>query len=318
MVVEWREAILEKKAQSQKRKRDESWDITSLSKEKEPLMDTPAIQSLHAIQKTLQQEIPEVLSRLEHASEPLFLEVSRGFFLPFCTVALGAIGRIRVFLMRIGHQLLDTLEEVKLDFSKQSNLQKIFFSTEELAHLRTQFSEPEPKKPPSRQHRIRNLRSSIGRPGASKRRGKSQGEGNQALGPRDIEKESLSEKDSEKDSYGVDMGMESDGFQGRYSQTVASETGKPESDIGEPVLSPLEDEQEYSAQETSNAPSSLLSSRSTSPVPGQMMKLLSASNESKKKKKRSSEDGGKKRKSEEGRSSRRKRKKKDFFDDLFG
>ena len=41
-------------------------------------------------------------SRIQHASSALFIEISRGYFLPFCTVALAALARIRMVLRRIG------------------------------------------------------------------------------------------------------------------------------------------------------------------------------------------------------------------------
>jgi hypothetical protein len=48
------------------------------------------------------EKIPEILSRIHHASRALFVEVGRGFFLPFCSVALSALARIRSMLMIIG------------------------------------------------------------------------------------------------------------------------------------------------------------------------------------------------------------------------
>ncbi len=44
----------------------------------------------------------ECLSRIQHAATALLAEISRGYFLPVCTVALACLARIRVILMRIG------------------------------------------------------------------------------------------------------------------------------------------------------------------------------------------------------------------------
>ena len=48
--------------------------------------------------------VPEVLSRILYAAEGLYTELSRGYFVPFCTAALAAISRIRALLMRMGRE----------------------------------------------------------------------------------------------------------------------------------------------------------------------------------------------------------------------
>ena len=45
-----------------------------------------------------------MLSRILYAAEGLYTELSRGYFVPFCTVALAAISRIRALLMRMGRE----------------------------------------------------------------------------------------------------------------------------------------------------------------------------------------------------------------------
>jgi hypothetical protein len=50
------------------------------------------------------RHLPEVLSRIMYAAEGLYTELSRGYFVPFCTVALAAISRIRALLMRMGRE----------------------------------------------------------------------------------------------------------------------------------------------------------------------------------------------------------------------
>jgi hypothetical protein len=56
------------------------------------------------------QDIQQVLSRIVHASRALYWEVSRGFFLPFCTVALSALARIRVMVLYLGRVALTQLK----------------------------------------------------------------------------------------------------------------------------------------------------------------------------------------------------------------
>ncbi len=97
------------KTTSRKRKHNEAeekWDLRSL-KTKTGTNAPPTLTQL--VLKDFQEliwfwtnQIPEILSRIEHASKSLFIEVGRGFFLPFCTVALGALARIRSMLMEIG------------------------------------------------------------------------------------------------------------------------------------------------------------------------------------------------------------------------
>ena len=57
----------------------------------------------HLTQK-MTHHVPEVLSRILYAAEGLYTELSRGYFVPFCTAALAAISRIRALLMRMGRE----------------------------------------------------------------------------------------------------------------------------------------------------------------------------------------------------------------------
>jgi hypothetical protein len=47
-------------------------------------------------------QLPVCLSKFVYASKFFFLEISRGFFLPFCVVTIGAIARIRTLLEQLG------------------------------------------------------------------------------------------------------------------------------------------------------------------------------------------------------------------------
>ena len=57
----------------------------------------------HLTQK-MTHHVAEVLSRILYAAEGLYTELSRGYFVPFCTAALAAISRIRALLMRMGRE----------------------------------------------------------------------------------------------------------------------------------------------------------------------------------------------------------------------
>jgi hypothetical protein len=101
-------------SQQQKRKRnrskdDDHWDSRGglLNDEQSKLKnDYEELEQLYTV------SFAEILSRIDHASAPLFLEVSRGFFLPFCTVALGALARVRTLLLRMGRYGLSQLQEL--------------------------------------------------------------------------------------------------------------------------------------------------------------------------------------------------------------
>lgn len=85
---------------------DEKWDLQSLKKASgtaTALSPTKKIvDELKLLISFWTRNMPEILSRIQHASKALFIEVSRGFFLPFCTVALSALARIRSLVMEIG------------------------------------------------------------------------------------------------------------------------------------------------------------------------------------------------------------------------
>mmetsp|Transcript_11665 Transcript_11665/g.24033 ORF Transcript_11665/g.24033 Transcript_11665/m.24033 type:complete len:439 (-) Transcript_11665:681-1997(-) len=56
------------------------------------------------LSQALTIHLPEVLSRILYAAEALYSELSRGYFVPFCTVAVASISRIRALLMRMGRE----------------------------------------------------------------------------------------------------------------------------------------------------------------------------------------------------------------------
>ena len=76
---------------------------------------TSTIQQLIHIIQTIRtlttKTLPELSSRIIHATSPLLHEISRGFFVPFCTVAVSCLGRIHVLVMRFGRELVGILSE---------------------------------------------------------------------------------------------------------------------------------------------------------------------------------------------------------------
>jgi hypothetical protein len=74
--------------------------------------DTQQQQDMDALLHKICHGFPEILSRSLHASAALFTEVNRGFFLPFCTVALGALARISSLLKRLGQLAISQLQVV--------------------------------------------------------------------------------------------------------------------------------------------------------------------------------------------------------------
>lgn len=68
---------------------------------------------LHQLSKRLDQvascvacQLPLCLARFVYAAKFFFLEISRGFFLPFCVVTIGAIARTRTLLEQLGRFVL--------------------------------------------------------------------------------------------------------------------------------------------------------------------------------------------------------------------
>jgi hypothetical protein len=61
---------------------------------------------------------PELLSRIDHAAKPLLIELARGFFLPYCTVATATLARLRVLIQRMGQQGVVELRQLGVDLSE--------------------------------------------------------------------------------------------------------------------------------------------------------------------------------------------------------
>ena len=97
-------------------KDEEKWDLQSLKKASSTVaLSSPKKQIADELKMLINfwtGNMPEVLSRIQHASKALFIEVSRGFFLPFCTVALSALARIRSLVMEIGLRGLTSIRSL--------------------------------------------------------------------------------------------------------------------------------------------------------------------------------------------------------------
>ena len=107
-----------------KRKRaDDQWDVRGaiLTSEQRLIRE-----NFETLQSLLTNTVQELLSRIDHASPVLFLEVNRGFFLPFCTVALATLARTRALLVRIGRIGLSKLQSM---FSVEECLRKFLTMT---------------------------------------------------------------------------------------------------------------------------------------------------------------------------------------------
>jgi hypothetical protein len=69
-------------------------------------------------QKTIEHEIPELLSRIQHAADPCLTEIARGFFLPFMTVALAALARIRTLTRKVAKLVVMEVLHLHTDLQK--------------------------------------------------------------------------------------------------------------------------------------------------------------------------------------------------------
>lgn len=62
---------------------------------------------LDQVANCVAHQLPLCLSRLVYASKFFFLEISRGFFLPFCVVTIGAVARTRTLIEQLGRFVLE-------------------------------------------------------------------------------------------------------------------------------------------------------------------------------------------------------------------
>ena len=93
----------------QKKRAEIFWDFAPL-KGSETSQDNQDVQQLiqliNRIKDGVGKGIPEVIGRMEYASDAFFREMARGFFLPLCSTAVAAIARIRILLKSLGTEIL--------------------------------------------------------------------------------------------------------------------------------------------------------------------------------------------------------------------
>ena len=82
---------------------DEQWTLSS-SKSTIGNKQSLLIQGIERMHELLEIYIPEIISRIFHAASSLYTELSRGYFVPFCTATLACISRIRISLMGMGRE----------------------------------------------------------------------------------------------------------------------------------------------------------------------------------------------------------------------
>jgi hypothetical protein len=116
-----------KRKGKQTEEEDERWTLediatTTVSRKNDNLdndvNDTNRLQQIQQLTNTLQKlkqfvymALPRIISRIVHATTPILHELSRGYFVPFLTVALGCLGRIHSLLTKIGREVTSILQE---------------------------------------------------------------------------------------------------------------------------------------------------------------------------------------------------------------
>lgn len=96
---------------------DCTWSLegnNSAAKKAKEDFRSPFLKNLSILYTSITKDLPEILSRINHAASALYVELSRGFFVPLCTTALACISRIRTLVMNLGR---DILHQVRTSFS---------------------------------------------------------------------------------------------------------------------------------------------------------------------------------------------------------
>ncbi|KAL3764283.1 hypothetical protein ACHAWU_004095 [Discostella pseudostelligera] len=97
---------------------DDDHDTTNkiLTQDDDGIVQTQVLlQQMMTLQQQLKllttQSIPQILSRILYATPPILHEISRGYFVPFHTVAIACLGRIHSLVMKLGRELVTVLRE---------------------------------------------------------------------------------------------------------------------------------------------------------------------------------------------------------------
>jgi hypothetical protein len=141
-----------------RRRQQVFWELASSTDQDEDGQELQGLTSLHgSIVRALQlSNIQELFSRIDSAAAYLWAEIARGFFLPFMTVAVASLARIRILVVQlflhvtdavlpqafgllrelglndddddamqqqsVGNQQRSTVEEVRAFLSRQANI----------------------------------------------------------------------------------------------------------------------------------------------------------------------------------------------------
>jgi hypothetical protein len=109
----------QRKRAKQRAQEEEQWTLDTATTTKASLEEdstyTKLSNELSYLVKIHTLGIQEIISRIQHASTPLFLEISRGFFVPFCTVALSSLARVRSMIIDIGKISLTHIQQLQLE-----------------------------------------------------------------------------------------------------------------------------------------------------------------------------------------------------------
>ena len=240
-------------------------------------------QQLEVVKQTFDAEIPEILSRMDRAASALFTEVARGFFLPLCTVAIAALARIRILLLRTGRTRLTELHSLLMEY-KDLSLESWFETT------MAQFVE-ETKRKADPQRLLQSLGISV----SSRKRKK------------DSTKDSITVEEIDKEAK-IDPMEDND-----TASHAAVEAIRDNDDVGESVGTAVAVRAVNEATNTSTA-SSMRQENSDRNL--ELLKRVKTKTQQK-------EATNRKRTKEEGLQKKKKRrkeskKKKDVFDEIFG
>ena len=105
--ADWMGYTLDRDSKKRARGFEDKWEIKGSEKNAvgaDEEDETQLPNQLSTLSKTLTRHIPEVLSRIMCAAEALYIELSRAYFVPFCTVALASVSRIRSVMMMMGRE----------------------------------------------------------------------------------------------------------------------------------------------------------------------------------------------------------------------
>lgn len=278
-------------------KNREQWSVEG----RDPLADIQ--KQVREIVSLLEKGVPEITSRIDHATEALFVEVARGFFLPLCVVALGCLARIRILVLRNARKLVLDLQRLILGEYKQladvtALVDPSFFET-----TLERFLEPSMQLQQTSRLDVDRTLQSLG----MTRKGKKRSESASDVGNTTVVGDDVVDDDDGTDKITT------------ISTTVAKKPPPADDDdLGESVAMlqesdatmkpdlplPISTGASLHAQDVSDKNLQFLDQLKTTSSTGKRSREQSPCDKSKKKKKRKKES--------------KKKKRKDVFDEIFG